>query len=195
MVVPCAAALYSYTGAKVHLHFLWKVSLEAEDVRMTKNMSLRDKLREEFPLYHTRAMRKDFIQTFGYVTHTKSAFLREMYKQLTGDCSASANFVESEIDDQIKLMIDCEDPDLIRDLRANNKSEEKYQVFLEKCQQYIDSQVQTAVDDRRHDTVDSDNSVITHLATPMSVSDLHSSVRESCPENTPIPSLQWLRLQ
>ena len=140
-------------------------------------------------------MRKDFVHTFGYVTHTKSAFLREMYKQLTGDCSASANLIESEVDARIKQIVDCEDPDLIYDLRANNKSEEKYQIFLEECQQYIDSQVQTAVDDRRHDMVDSDNTVITHLATAMSASDLHSAVRERCPENTPIPSLQWLRLQ
>ena len=43
-------------------------------------------------------MRRDFIQTFGRVTQTKSAFLREMYKQLTGDQSASTYLAESEID-------------------------------------------------------------------------------------------------
>ena len=73
-----------------------------------------------------------------------------MYKQQTGDCSASANLVESEVDARINQMVDFEDPDLIYDLRANSKCEEKYQIFLEQCQQYIDSQVQTAVDDRRH---------------------------------------------
>ena len=43
--VPCPAALYLYTGAKMHLHFVWKVIHEAEDARMTKKMSIRDKLR------------------------------------------------------------------------------------------------------------------------------------------------------
>ena len=55
--------------------------------------------------------------------------------------------------------------------------------------------MQTPIDDHCHDTVDGDNSVITHLVTAMSVADLHSAIKERCPENTPIPSLQWLCLQ
>lgn len=74
-------------------------------------------------------MRRDFIQTFGHVTQTKSAFLREMYKQLTGDQCASINLAESEIDARIKQMVDCEDPDLIWDLRVGNTGHEKYQLF------------------------------------------------------------------
>lgn len=49
-----------------------------------------------------------------------------MYKQLTGDQSASANLAESEIDAQIKQIVDCEDPDLILDLKIGNKGHEKY---------------------------------------------------------------------
>ena len=40
------------------------------------------------------------------------------------------------------------------------------------------SQVQTAVDDRWHDTVDSGNNVVTHLAVTMSAPDLHDAVKE-----------------
>ena len=83
-------------------------------------------------------MRRDYIQTFCRVTQTKSAFLREMCKQLTGDQSASTNLAESEIDALIKQILDCEDPDLIWDLRVGNASHEKYQIFLQHCQQYID---------------------------------------------------------
>ena len=62
-----------------------------------------------------------------------------MYKQLTGDQSASANLAESEIDARIKQIVDCEDPDLVWDLRIGNKGHEKYQVFHEHCQQHIEA--------------------------------------------------------
>ena len=42
--------------------------------------------------------------------------------------------------------------------------------------------MQTAVDDRRHDTVDSGNDVVTHLAVAMSARDLHDAVKERCPK-------------
>jgi len=58
------------------------------------------------------------------------------------------------------------------------------------CQSYIiDGQVDTAVDDRRHDPV------VGGRVTAMSVQDLHEQVAKLCPEGTPIPSLQWLHLQ
>ena len=35
IVVPYSVAMYSYTGTRIYLHFVWKVSSEPEDVRMT----------------------------------------------------------------------------------------------------------------------------------------------------------------
>ena len=64
-----------------------------------------------------------------------------MYEQLTGHQSSSANLAESEVDARIKRILDCENPDLVRDLRTGNKGHEKYQVFLQHCQQYIEAQV------------------------------------------------------
>ena len=61
-----------------------------------------------------------------------------------------------------------EDPDLIWDLHVTNRGRpETFSTFLDVCRQYIDSQIDTAVDDRRHDAVTDD--VVTHLATAMSV--------------------------
>lgn len=37
--------------------------------------------------------------------------------------------------------------------------------------------------------------VVTHLAAAMSVRDFHDQVTKLCPEGTPIPSIQWLRIQ
>ena len=118
------------------------------------------------------------------------------YCRLTGDCSASSNLTEDEVDQRMAQLVDNEDTDLVWDLRSNNEGRpETYQVFLDYCRKYIDSQVDTAVDDRRHDTIMKGNDVITHLAVAMSAKDFHEQVVKTCPENTPIPSVQWLRLQ
>ena len=39
------------------------------------------------------------------------------------------------------------------------------------------------------------NSIVTHIAKAISVSHLQEKVTESCPEDTPIPSKEWIRLQ
>ena len=146
-------------------------------------------------MYHSRALRREIIHLFGKVTSSRSAFLREAYRRLTGDCSASATLSEKAVDEWISQLLKNEDPDLIWDLRVTNKGRpETCATFLDVCRQYIDSQVDTAFDDRQHDTV-TGGDVITHLATAMSVRDLHEEVTKLCPAGSPIPSVQWLRLQ
>ena len=171
---------------------------EAEDERMKKNISVRDSFKMTFPTYSTRAMRREFVQCFGWLAHDTPAVLREMYWRLTGDSSSSANATEAEVDERVSQLLDSEDPNLIWDLRVNNQGRpEKYEAFLEECKKYIDSHmhVETAVDDRRHDTVGMDGEVVTHLAVAMNAQDLYEAVKKRCSEDTPIPSLQWLRLQ
>lgn len=98
--------------------------------------------------------------------------------------SAATSSQEAEVDRRIKQVLDEEDPELIWDLCTQNRGRpEQFSVFLE-----------TAVDDRCHDAVDSED-VIAHLATALSVRDLHDEVRKQCPDGTPIPSIQWLHLQ
>jgi hypothetical protein len=71
---------------------------------------------------------------------------------------------------------------------------EKYNVFWEYCQKFLDGAVRNsvdsllAVDERCHDT-------IVHLAKAISVKDLHNQVAAICPDNTPIPHKQWIHLQ
>jgi len=52
--------------------------------------------------------------------NSKPAFLQEAYWWLTGDCSASSNLTERDVDQQIAQLLEDEDPDLIWDLRVNN---------------------------------------------------------------------------
>ena len=139
-------------------------------------------------------MRQEFIHGFGRATNSHPAFLQEMYRRLTGDCSANGTTDQAKVDERIAELLQHEDVD-VWDLRLNNQGRpEEYHMFLEHCKQYIESQVSTAVDDRRHDSV-SENDVVTHLATSFSVGDLHENVATRCPSETPIPSIQWLRLQ
>lgn len=150
---------------------------------------------DQLPKYHSRALRKEFVSSFGRVTSCKAAFFREAYHRLTGDASAADSTKQAEVDQRILKILDEEDPDLIWDLRAENSGRpEQFSVFLEQCQKYINSSVETAVDERRHDPVQGED-VITHLATALSVRDLHDQVTKQCPPDTPIPSIQWLRIQ
>ena len=72
-------------------------------------MRIRDELLPYMPTYHTRAMRREFIASFGRVSGTKSAVLREAYKRLTGDASAATNASEKSVDQRIQDILDHED--------------------------------------------------------------------------------------
>ena len=107
---------------------------------------------------------------------------------------------QSEVDKQVRELLDMQDPDTIWDLRVDNKGQpEKYVESLEECKRFIERVAETTVDDRRHDNILSDSDgnkvVVTHLATALSISDLHQQVASRFPEGTLILSKQWLRLQ
>ena len=122
--------------------------------------------------------------------------MRAAYRRLTGNASAPDSTEQAEVDSRVAQLLDTEDPDLVWDLRVLNEGRpEAFTVFLEHCQQYIQSSVETAVDERRHDTVQADGKVITDLAKALSVRDLHEEVTKKCLPGTPIPSVQWLRYQ
>ena len=201
MTLNARAIHFTHSSSKLNLHFVWKVPIVEEESEMfDKSYKIRDSLIAEMTVYHTRALRSEFVNSFGRVRGVKAAILREVYKRLTGDKSAASYESEEMVDKRVREMLDMEDPDLIWDLRVNNEGRpEEFATFLEECKNYIDGVAQTAVDDRRHDDVqtesDGSQEVITHLATALSVPELHKSVSARVPEGTAIPSQQWLRLQ
>lgn len=166
-----------------------------ETTLISRNIQTRDELSKTLPKYHSRAMKRDFVQSFGAVTSCKPAFLRKAYQMLTGDVSSARTMSEEEIDKRVTEMLELQDPELVVDLRFNNNGRpEQYTTFLQECKKYITESVETAVDDRRHDAVH-DGDVIVHMATALGVRDLHAQVTMRCPDGTPVPSVQWLRLQ
>ena len=75
-----------------------------------------------------------------------------------------------------------EDTDIVLDLRASNgRQDSRFDVFWNECQTFLNEDLGTAVDDRRHD-------LITHLARAISIRDLVEQVKQRCPPHTLIPS-------
>ena len=148
MKVRCKAILYTYSDSgPTNLHFLWRVSefIEQEEL-LNEAHTVSQTIVKDLPKYQSRALRKHFTDCFGRATNCKAAFLREVYHRLTGDASAPETRKQAEVDKRINRILDEEDADLIWDLRSQNSGQrEHYSVFS--------STIETAVDERRHDTV------------------------------------------
>ena len=90
---------------------------------------------------------------------------------------------EEEVDERVKEVLSSEDMDIVIDLWELNEGRMgKYEVFWEKCSEYISEC--TAVPERRHGDV-------CFMATAISVRDLISQVTKICPPETPILSESW----
>ena len=141
------------------------------------------------PVYATRAMRKEFVNTCDmFLGNVEKSRVRRIYKEFTGDSTAD----ESEIDARVKLAFDLKDPELVTDLRHFNEGRISiYDTFWEYAKKFLEGTAQdsvVAVDERRHDP-------IMRLARAISVKDLRNQIIKIYSEGTPIPSVQWLRLQ
>ena len=107
MVVPVKCVQYTYTASKTNLNFLWKVPVSVSETEiLNKRSEVKESLAKEMPLYHTRAMRREFISSFGTVCKVSSGILREAYRRLTGDASAAHDASEAEVDNRIAAMLD-----------------------------------------------------------------------------------------
>ena len=202
LVMPSRYTHLKYTGGPTHLHFVWRVPIDADLNELNqRSKDNTDTLRPQFPKHHTRAMKREFIHSFGRVTNSKPAVLRQVYRALTGDKAKAETMSEQEVDDRLSEILEMEDDDMldiqiVMDRRANNQGRpaETYKEFLNQCKIFLEQEVGTAVNDRRHDAVDQ-NEVVVHMARALSANDLHRQVTERCLPDTPIPSVQWLRLQ
>ena len=142
------------------------------------------------PSYHTRAIRSAMFEKFGRINYrVKLGTLRYFYRDLTGDESASSSTEQLMVVRRIQQVLEMEDPDVLPDLRALNLGKKNmFHTFWEECENFLNEDICTAVDDRRH-------SQIRHLARAISVRNLIEQVKQRCPAETMIPSQEWLRLQ
>ena len=79
-----------------------------------------------------------------------------------------------------------EDPNVLPNLHTGRPA--KFNTFWEECAKFLNEDVGNAVDDRRLGQ-------ITHLACAILIRDLVEQVKAHCANGTPIPSVEWTRLQ
>ena len=131
-------------------------------------------------------MRNTLKAVYGRVSNMKPAVARELYNCFVGDASVVETMADSVVNERVQAFLDCEDEDIIWDLRVDNTGRpEKYAVFFEHCQQCRTNQAELAADEWRHDTV-------VHMGTVVSAASLLKDVNEMCIPGTPIPSAKWL---
>ena len=184
--------IYTYTpgGSVINQVFVWRVPDSfAIQASLSVNQKVISKLNNEMPIYHTRAMRQEFVNHFGhFMQGAKPYELRTIYQELTKDCSASRTLDEQHIDQRISEALALEDDDVLVDLRHQNEGRAaQYDVFWTKCNEFIAEC--SAVHDRRHG-----DSEISYMATAISVRDMITQVKQKCPPDAPIPSEAWVRL-
>ena len=127
---------------------------------------------------------------FGRIAPSvKPAVLQYFYRDLTGDSTAANVQVEEEVDTRVKqfLQMEPDDHQTIFDLCEVQCPEKKtqYEVFWAEAEKFINEDIGTAVDDRRH-------CQITHLARAISIRDFQEQVSGRCLEGSPIPSEEWV---
>ncbi|CAB5367427.1 unnamed protein product [Rhizophagus irregularis] len=183
--------MYTYHhGNIMNTTFIWKIDPSVdESIAFEKNYKIRSELKNSMPVYATRAMRREFVDTCDmFLGNVEKSRVRRIYKEFVGDSTAD----EMEIDIRVKLAFDLRDPDIITDLRHFNEGRISiYDTFWEYSKKFLEGTAQdsvVAVDERRHDP-------IVHLARAISVKDLKNQIAKLCPKDTPIPSVQWLKLQ
>lgn len=110
-------------------NFLWKISInQTEEDRISKNQEVVQQIQKSLPTYHTRAMRRAFIDRTQLMCSLKPIHARNVYRSLKGDNSAAT---EKEVDERVRHAFDQQDPDIIQDLREHNKGKpSKYDIFF-----------------------------------------------------------------
>ena len=190
--MPIILVTYSPGSNLGNLHWIWHTSATDINSALQTCQPLIERLRITIPQFHTRAMRQAAFQKYGLVSPSiKKAVLWHMYKDLVGDSSAAIITSQEEVDERVAAFFELEEPDLILiyDLHETYTGKvSRFDVFWSKAKEFLEEDVGTAVDDRRH-------SQVVHLAKAILVRDLKEQVKSRCPADTPIPSEVYIYLQ
>ena len=108
-----------YGGNIGNINIMWKVT--EDDVNLDTLMARAVlKANKNFPEYHTRQMRKDFIETCGKLVKPSKSVLHDIYRELSGDTSAPSNENERLMQERIaKFILTSVDSEITIDLRKN----------------------------------------------------------------------------
>lgn len=184
--------LYSYFpgGCAQGLHFIWKVPENKTERSDNITLKVIATIQKNVPKYANRAMRRDFIERYENVPQITPKIMRDMFRTLTEDVSAPDSAQQAEVDERVlHFLARSDDEGIILDLRENNGAtgKSKFDTFWHETEKYF-NEMNTAVQERRH-------SANSYLPFAISISDLRNQIASRCPEGTPIPSEELIRLQ
>ena len=152
--VPTMMYTYSPGGSVLNHTFIWRLPDDSSvEATVSVNQQVVCKLNERLPVFHTRAMKKEFVTHYGlFMAGVMPYLLRSIYRELTNDASGSRTTKEEDIDERIKEALSSEDLDIIIDMRELNEGRvAKYDTFWGKCAEFISEC--SAVPERRHGEV------------------------------------------
>ena len=121
--VPSSFRILMYThspGNNVgNTHYVWKIPGDiSENELLRENLKATEQMKSQIKVYHSRAMRNEFKAICGRVSNMKTAIARELYNRFFGDASSAESMAESVVSERVRAFLDCEDEDIIWDLRA-----------------------------------------------------------------------------
>lgn len=190
--LPLRAVLYMYSWKKT-FYFVWKIPEAAtESAISTKLVHIEDRIKEFTPTYHTREMKKEFRKLFGIYPNIKPMFLREVYRNISGDKSSPESKEQAEIDAIVHHAFINEDPNILEliDKRVDNSRplDAELQLFYDATRKYIEDIAElNATPERRHGEH-------TYMAVAHSFPHLMRKVSEANPD-LKVPSLTSFTLQ
>lgn len=153
----------NYRGNVETLHFLWTAPA-LEDAN--KQAAVIEQIRKDIPVYHAKYIKKRFAEQARFL-NVKPMHARYLFKLATQDASASPNEVTKQVDGRLLEFAELKDEELVVDLRTLTQADTTaFEDFFNVAGKVIESTVETAVDERRHDSV-------VHLAKAMSGADLY----------------------
>lgn len=100
---------------------VWKLPVRVKDRDQAAEVNVLSEIRALLPVYSTRAMRMEFLETYQKSTKQQPAVLRNLYRFLTGDAAAPETAAQAAVDSRtMEFLLDADDTDLVFDLRKNN---------------------------------------------------------------------------
>ena len=142
----------AYGGNIGTMNFLWKIPLDKNRRDGIIEMRLVLKLNKNLPNFHSRQMEKDFIQRYTRIAKTPISVLRNIYKEISGDCSEYNTQGEKDTSLRIATFISqCDNTDILIDLRKLNgkPNNSLYDEFWEEIH-ILFNECQAAAQERRH---------------------------------------------
>jgi hypothetical protein len=105
---PIMVYRFAYGSSLGTLSFAWKIPSEVDQTKISRTVA---KLTADQKFYATRVMRSDFVNKYYRINKLTKAVLRNMFRTLMEDNSASNCAAEENVDDN--ALLDIGDPGII----------------------------------------------------------------------------------